>query len=106
LSHTINGLEARLALRLLTRTRRSVSPTEVSQRLLDKVGPRLEEVEAEVAAIRELRKKPAGTIRITAAEYAADTVLLPKLTKLLRLYPDVKIEITIDCGLTDIAAER
>jgi DNA-binding transcriptional LysR family regulator len=106
LSHTISGLEARLGLRLLTRTTRSVSPTEVGQRLLEKVGPRLEEVEAELAAIRELRKKPAGTIRITATEYAADTVLLPKVTKLLRLYPDIKIEISIDYGLTDIAAER
>jgi DNA-binding transcriptional LysR family regulator len=79
LSHTISGLEARLGLRLLTRTTRSVSPTEVGQRLLQNVSPRLEEVEAELAAIRELR-----TIRITATEYAADAVLLPKLTKLLR----------------------
>lgn len=106
LSHTIREFEARLGLRLLTRTTRSVSPTEVGQRLLEKVGPRLEEVEAEVAAIRELRKKPAGTIRITATEYAADTVLLPKLTRLLRLYPDIKVEITIDYGLTDIVAQR
>ena len=106
LSHTINGLEARLGLRLLTRTTRSVSPTEVGQRLLQNVSPRLEEVEAELAAIRELRKKPAGTIRITATEYAADAVLLPKLAKLLRLYPDIKVEITIDYGLTDIVAQR
>ena len=106
LSHTISGLEARLGLRLLTRTTRSVSPTEVGQRLLEKVAPRLDEVEAELAAIRELRKKPAGTIRITATEYAADAVLLPKLTKLLPLYPDIKVEITIDYGLTDIAAQR
>src|ERR1051325_8426307 len=83
LSHTISGMEARLGLRLLTRTTRSVSPTEVGQRLLEKVAPRLEEVEAELAAIRELRKKPGGTIRITATEHAADAVLLPKLTKLL-----------------------
>jgi DNA-binding transcriptional LysR family regulator len=106
LSHTISGLEARLGLRLLTRTTRSVSPTEVGQRLLEKIGPRLEEVEAELAAVRELREKPAGMIRITATEYAADAVLLPKLTKLLRLYPDIKVEITIDYGLTDIAAQR
>lgn len=106
LSHTIREFEARLGLRLLTRTTRSVSPTEVGQRLLEKVGPRLEEVEAEVAAIRELRKKPAGTIRITATEYAADAVLLPKLTRLLQLYPDIKVEITIDYGLTDIVAQR
>ncbi len=106
LSHTISGLEARLGVRLLTRTTRSVSPTEVGQRLLQNVSPRFEEVEAELAAIRELRKKPAGTIRITATEYAADAVLLPKLTKLLRLYPDIKIEITIDYGLADIVAQR
>jgi DNA-binding transcriptional LysR family regulator len=108
LSHTMSGLEARLGLRLLTRTTRSVSPTEVGQRLLQNVGPRLEEeeVEAELAAIRELRKKPAGTIRITATEYAADAVLLPKLTKLLRLYPDIKVEISIDYGLTDIITQR
>lgn len=106
LSHTINSLEARLGLRLLTRTTRSVSPTEVGQRLLEKVAPRLDEVEAELAAIRELRNKPAGTIRITATEYAADAVLLPKLAKLLSLYPDIKVEITIDYGLADIAAQR
>jgi DNA-binding transcriptional LysR family regulator len=106
LSHTISGMEARLGLRLLTRTTRSVLPTEVGQRLLEKVAPRLEEVEAELAAIRELRKKPGGTIRITATEHAADAVLLPKLTKLLRLYPEIKIEITIDYGLTDIVAQR
>jgi len=106
LSHTINGLEARLSLRLLTRTTRSVSPTDVGQRLLEKVAPRLEEVEAELEAIRELRNKPAGTIRITDTEYAADAVLLPKLATLLPQYPDIKVEITIDYGLTDIAAER
>jgi DNA-binding transcriptional LysR family regulator len=106
LSHTISSLEARLGLRLLIRTTRSVSTTEVGQRLLENVSPRMEEVEAELAAIRELRNKPAGSIRITATEYAADAVLLPKLTKLLRLYPDIKVEITIDYGLTDIAAQR
>lgn len=106
LSHTIRQLEDRLGLRLLTRTARSVSPTEVGQRLVENVGPRLEEVEAELAAIQELREKPAGTIRITATEYAADTILLPKLAKLLPLYPDIKVEIIIDYGLTDIVAQR
>lgn len=106
LSHTIRQLEDRLGLRLLTRTTRSVSPTEVGQRLVENVGPRLEEVEAELAAIQELREKPAGTIRITATEYAADTILLPKLAKLLPLYPDIKVEIIIDYGLTDIVAQR
>jgi DNA-binding transcriptional LysR family regulator len=106
LSHTISGLEARLGLRLLTRTTRSVSPTEAGERLLMTVGHRFEEIEAELEALSELREKPAGTIRITAVDYAADTILLPKLTKFLTEYPDVKVEITIDYGLTDIVAER
>src|SRR6202158_2504289 len=84
LSHTIRGLEERLGLRLLTRTTRSVSPTEAGERLLQTVGPRFEEIEAELAALSELREKPAGTIRITASEYAADTILWPKLAKVLR----------------------
>lgn len=106
LSHTIRGLEARLGLRLLTRTTRSVSPTEAGERLLLTVGPRFEEIEAELAALSELREKPAGTIRITTHDHAADTILWPKLAKLLPDYPDIKIEIIIDYGLTDIAAER
>jgi DNA-binding transcriptional LysR family regulator len=106
LSHTIRELEARLGVRLLTRTTRSVSPTDAGERLLQTVGPRFEEIEAELAAVRELREKPAGTIRITATEYAADTILLPKLTKLLREHPDIKVEISIDYGLTDIVAQR
>ena len=106
LSQTVRGLEARLGLRLLTRTTRRVAPTEAGERLLRTVGPRLEEVEAELAAIRELREKPAGTIRITATEYAADTILLPKLAKLLPEYPDIKVEIIIDYGLADIVAQR
>ena len=106
LSHTIRELEARLGVRLLTRTTRSVSPTEAGERLLQAVAPRLEEIEAELAAVTELREKPAGTIRMTAMEYASDTILLPKLAKLLREYPDIKVEITIDYGLTDIVAQR
>jgi DNA-binding transcriptional LysR family regulator len=106
LSHTIRELEARLGVRLLARTTRSVAPTEAGERLLHTVGPRFEEIESELAAIRELRQKPAGTIRITATEYAADAILLPKLGKLLREYPDIKVEIIIDYGLTDIVAER
>jgi DNA-binding transcriptional LysR family regulator len=106
LSHTVRELEARLGVRLLTRTTRSVAPTEAGERLLHAVAPRLEEIEAELAAVTELREKPAGTIRITAMEYAADTILLPKLAKLLREYPDIKVEITIDYGLTDIVAQR
>jgi DNA-binding transcriptional LysR family regulator len=106
LSHTIRGLEERLGLRLLSRTTRSVSPTGAGERLLQSLGPRFEEIEAEIAALSELRQKPAGTIRITAAEHAADTVLWPRLAKLLREYPDIKVEIITDYGLTDIVAER
>jgi DNA-binding transcriptional LysR family regulator len=106
LSHTIRGLEERLGLRLLTRTTRSVSPTEAGERLLQTVGPRLEEIEAELAALSELREKPAGTVRITAAEHAANTILWPKLAKLLRKYPDIKVEIIVEQALTDIVAAR
>jgi DNA-binding transcriptional LysR family regulator len=106
LSHTIRGLEERLGLRLLTRTTRNVAPTEAGERLLRTVGPRFEEIDAELDALSELREKPAGTIRITATDYAADTLLWPKLTKFLRQYPDVKVEVVIDYGLTDIVAQR
>jgi DNA-binding transcriptional LysR family regulator len=106
LSHTIRGLEERLGLRLLTRTTRSVSPTEAGERLLHTLGPPFEEIEAELEALSELRDKPAGTIGITATDYAADTILWPKLTKFLRQYPDIKVEIIIDYGLTDIVAQR
>jgi len=106
LSYTIKELEARLKLRLLTRTTRSVSPTTAGERLLRNVGPRLEEIGVELAALSELREKPSGTIRITATEYATTAILLPKLAKLLRLYPDIKVEIINDYGLTDIVAQR
>lgn len=106
LSHTIRSLEARLALRLLTRTTRSVSPTEAGERLLLTLAPRFEEIDAELSALSELRDKPAGTIRITSAEHAADTVLWPRLAKLLPDYPDIKVEINIDYGLSDIVAQR
>src|SRR5690242_4267196 len=86
LSHTMRELEARLGVRLLTRTTRSVAPTAAGERLLQTAGPRFDEIETELAAVRELRDKPAGTIRITATEYAADAILLPQLTKLLRAY--------------------
>jgi DNA-binding transcriptional LysR family regulator len=89
----------------LTRTTRSVSPTEAGERLLHTVGPRFEEIEAELEAVSELREKPAGTIRINAIDYVADTIRWPKLAKLLREYPDIKVEITIDYGLTDIVAQ-
>lgn len=106
LSHTVRGLEARLGLRLLNRTTRSVSPTEAGERLLRRIGPHFEGIEAELAALGELRDKPAGTVRITAADYAADTILLPKLAKLLPRHPDIKVEISIDDRLVDIVAER
>ncbi|HEX5022144.1 MAG TPA: LysR family transcriptional regulator [Candidatus Binatia bacterium] len=106
LSHTISGLEARLGLRLLTRTTRSVSPTPAGERLLKTAAPRFEEIEGELKALSALRDKPAGTIRITATDYPADTILLPKLAKFLPQYPDIKVEITIDYGLTDIVAQR
>src|ERR671938_181921 len=101
LSHTIRGFEARLGLRLLTRTTRSVAPTEAGERLLRTVGPRFEEIEAELTALSELREKPAGTIRITAGENAAETILWPALQRLLPDYPDITVEIVIDYGLTD-----
>ncbi|RUM26844.1 LysR family transcriptional regulator [Rhizobium vallis] len=106
LSHTIRGLEERLGLRLLTRTTRSVSPTEAGERLLVSIGPRFDEIESELAALSAFREKPAGTIRINAGEHAANSVLWPTLEKLLPEYPDVKVEIVVDYGLTDIVAER
>jgi DNA-binding transcriptional LysR family regulator len=106
LSHTMRELEARLGVRLLTRTTRRVAPTEAGERLVQTLGPRFEEIEAELVALSELRNKPAGTVRITATEYAADAALLPKLSRLLRDYPDIKVEITVDYGLTDIVSQR
>jgi DNA-binding transcriptional LysR family regulator len=106
LSHTIRGLEARLGLRLLARTTRSVAPTEAGERLLRALGPRFDEIEAALAELNELRDKPAGTIRITSGEHAAEAILWPALAKLLPRYPDIKVELIIDYGLTDIVAER
>jgi len=106
LSHTVRALEERLGVRLLTRTTRSVSPTEAGERLMRSVGPRLDEIEAELAALSALREKPAGTIRITAGEHAAEAVLWPAISRLLPDYPDIKVEIIVDYGLTDIVAER
>ena len=106
LSHIIRGLEERLGMRLLTRTTRSVAPTEAGERLLRTVGPKFEEIDSELTALTELREKPAGTIRITAGEHAAQAILWPALATLLPRYPDIKVEIMIDYGLTDIVAER
>jgi DNA-binding transcriptional LysR family regulator len=106
LSQIMHRLEERLGLRLLTRTTRSVAPTEAGERLLRTLVPALDDLDASVAALSELRDKPAGTIRITSVEHAAKTILWPVLKKLLRSYPDITVEITLDYRLTDIVAER
>jgi DNA-binding transcriptional LysR family regulator len=106
LSQTVRQLEARLGIRLLTRTTRSVSPTEAGERLLQIVGSRFEEIDAELEALTALREKPAGTVRITAGDHAIKSVLWPKLQKFLPTYPEIKVEITIDYGLIDIVAGR
>jgi DNA-binding transcriptional LysR family regulator len=106
LSHTVSNIESRLGVRLLNRTTRNVSPTEAGERLLQTVGPRMEEIEAEMAALRSLRDKPAGTVRLTATEYVAEAILLPAVSKLLPDYPDLKVEIFIDYGLTNIVDHR
>jgi DNA-binding transcriptional LysR family regulator len=106
LSHTIRGLEARLGLRVLTRTTRSVAPTDAGERLVRTIGPRFDEIEAELAALNEMRDKPAGTIRITAGEHSAETIIWPALAKLLPDYPDIHAEVIVDNGLTDIVTER
>lgn len=105
LSHTIRRLEEQLGLRLLTRTTRSVAPTEAGERLLLSLGPRFEEIAAELAALSEFRDKPSGTVRITAGEHAADAILWPALEKVLPDYPDIKVEIIVNYGLIDIVAE-
>ena len=106
LSHTVRGLEAQLGVRLLTRTTRSVAPTPAGERLLTTMGPLLDEIEAGMAALSEFRDKPAGTIRITTGEHAAHTVLWPALERLLPDYPDIKVELDLNNGLTDIVAGR
>lgn len=106
LSQNIRNLEQRIGLRLLSRTTRKVAPTEAGKRLRDAIAPRFEEIESELTAIRELRDKPAGIIRITATEYAADTILFPRLANLLPDYPDIQVEIAIDYGLTDIIGQH
>ncbi|MDD2814817.1 MAG: LysR family transcriptional regulator [Thiotrichaceae bacterium] len=106
LSHSIRELEEKLGLRLLTRTTRSVSPTEAGERLLQTAAPRIEEIKAELQALRELHEKPVGTFRISAAEHSVDSILWPKLAKFLLDYPGIKIEININYGMVDIVAER
>jgi DNA-binding transcriptional LysR family regulator len=106
LSQTVRNLEVRLGLRLLSRTTRSVAPTEAGERLIQSVGPHFDEINAGLASLSQLSKKPSGTVRITAMEYAADAILWPKLSKLLKKYPEIKVEIIVDYGLTDIVAQR
>ena len=106
LSHLIRTLETKMGVRLLTRTTRSVSPTEAGERLMRSIAPRFQEIEAELMAVGELRDKPAGTIRITATENAADTVLWPKLAKVLPKYPQIKVEVTTESRFIDIVTER
>jgi len=106
LSHTIRGLEERIGVRLLTRTTRSVAPTRPGERLLATVTPRLAEIEAELAAISELRDRPAGTFRITTGIHAAETILWPTLARFLPRYPEVQVEVSVDAGLVDIVEQR
>ncbi len=106
LSHTIRQLETRLGVRLLTRTTRSVSPTEAGERLLETLGPRLDEIETELEAISALRDKPAGTVRLTMGDHVYRTIVQPKLASLLLNYPDIKIEIILDNALADIVEDR
>lgn len=106
LSQTVRGLEARLGLRLLNRTTRRVVPTEAGERLMASVGPRIEEIQQQLMELTELRDKPAGTIRLTSTEYAAESVLWPAVDKLVEEYPDIKVEILTDYGLVDIVKDR
>jgi len=106
LSHTVRRLESRLGLRLLTRTTRSVATTEAGDRLIETLRPALAEIDGRLIALTELREKPAGTIRLTAGEHAAESILLPALARLLPHYPDIKVEISVDLSLTDIVTER
>lgn len=106
LSHAIKGLEERLGVRLLTRTTRKVVPTEAGERIMTRMAPHFVELEDELASIVELRDTPAGAFRITATDYAADTILWPKLKPLLKRYPDISVEVISDYGLTDIVGEK
>lgn len=106
LSHTIRLLEARLGVRLLTRTTRAVSPTEAGERLLNGIGPQFDEIEAQIDALSDLRDTPAGNIRISASDHAIEYILWPKLKQFLPSYPDIKVELIRENGLTDIVAER
>lgn len=106
LSHTVRALESRLGVRLLTRTTRSVAPTEAGERLLATVAPRLQEIEEEVQAVSDLGDKVSGTVRITAIDHVVDSIIWPRLAPLLAAYPELKVEISADYRMVDIVAER
>src|SRR5712671_6215664 len=106
LSQIIRGLEERLGVRLLNRTTRSVAPTQAGERLLETIGPKFDEMDVELTALSELREKPAGNIRITATEHAAEAILMPALAKILPKYPDIRVEVIIEYGLANIVAQR
>jgi DNA-binding transcriptional LysR family regulator len=106
LSHAMRNLEARLDVRLLTRTTRSVAPTEAGERLFQRLSPHLTEIELELSALRDTRERPAGNIRLTAGEHATSAILWPALKPFMLQYPDINIEITVDNGLTDIVDGR
>ncbi|MFM0237278.1 LysR family transcriptional regulator [Paraburkholderia phytofirmans] len=106
LSHAMRALEERMGVKLLNRTTRSVAATEAGERLLRSIAPRFEEIENELVAAVESRDRPVGTIRITATDYAIDTVIWPRLSKMLPAYPDIKVELVVDYGLADIVADR
>lgn len=106
LSHTVRRLEARLGLRLLTRTTRNVSPTEAGERLAETLRPAFDTIDARIDALSELRDRPAGAIRITSGEHAAQAVLWPAIERLLPQYPDIRIEIATDYRMVDLAEGR
>lgn len=106
LSHSVRGLEERLGVRLLTRTTRSVALTDAGERLAGSIAPHFEGIDAGLAALSELRDKPAGRIRITTGIHAAQTILWPALATLLPAYPDIQVELSVDAGFIDIVAER
>jgi len=106
LSRTVTALETKLGMLLLTRTTRSVSPTEAGQRLLDSVAPKLDEIAAELVAVIDLRERPIGTVRITATDYAANQYVWPKLQPLLRMHQELRVELINDYGFSNIVEQR
>src|SRR6516165_9979022 len=102
LSQIVHDLEERMGVRLLNRTTRSVTPTQAGERLFVNIGPKFDEMDVELAALGELREKPAGTIRITSTEYAVQAILMPALSRIFPKYPDINVEALVDYGLTNI----